>query len=75
MVPIKRHTEDIPELEEKRGTPKRFEIMVEQTQLGYMPTSTDDNQLDTGTNRVSREGQFLSHINATIKKTEIRVPV
>ena len=72
---IKRHPEDISTQEEQIGTPTRFEIIVEQTQTGYTPTSTYDNQLETGTNRFSREGQYIRHIKDTRIKRNTKIPI
>ena len=71
----KRHPEDISAPEEQRGTPTRFEIMVKQKQTGSTPTSTDYNQLETGTERVNREGQRSRHRKATREKTKTRIPI
>ena len=43
--------------------------------MGYMPTSTDDNQLETGTKRINREGQLNMHKNTTIKKTKTGITI
>ena len=75
MVSTKRHPEDISAPEEQRGTPTRFKIMVEQKQTGSTPTSTGYNQLETGTERVIREGQPSRHRKSTRKKTKTRIPI
>ena len=54
MVYIKRHPKDISTPEEQRHTPRIFEVMVKQTPMGYTPTSTDDNELEIGTESVRR---------------------
>ena len=75
MVFIKRHQEEISTLEEQRYTPTRSIIMVEQTQTSHTTTSTYDNQNDTVTERISREGQSNRHIKSTRKKTKTGIPI
>ena len=71
----KRHPEQILAPEYQRYTPKRFKIIVDQTQTGYTPTSTDGNKPETETERFSRECQSNRKINATRKKTKTRIPI
>ena len=74
-VYINRLPEDISTPEEQIDNPTRSKIMVKQTQTGYTPISKDDNQPDTGTERVIKEGQSNRHRNATGKNTKNGIPI